>query len=61
MRLDPEGRRYRYILLATSRTQTMEDELNAAPAEFEFVGLTVFQTAFGGTEAAAILEAQANQ
>lgn len=32
MTLDPEGRRFRYLLLATSRTGTMQRELNEAPA-----------------------------
>ena len=31
MVLDPEGRRFRYILLVTSRTGTMQEELNEAP------------------------------
>ena len=57
MELDPEGRRYRYILLATSRTSTMEEELNAVPPEFELVGVTVFESMFGGKEAAVILQA----
>ena len=59
MRLDPEGRRFRYILLATSRTGTMQEELNAAPPEYELVAMTVFRSRFGGSEAAAILEAEA--
>ena len=57
MKLDPEGRRFRYILLATSRTGTMEREMNEAPPEYEFVGMTVFSSTFGGNEAAVILEA----
>ena len=57
MERDPEGRAYRYLLLATSRTQTMQDELNGVPPEFELVGFTVFTSTFGGKEAAAILEA----
>ena len=61
MQLDPEGRRFRYILLATSRTGTMEEELNEAPPEFDFAGMTVFQSAFGGREAAVILEAVADE
>ncbi len=60
MRLDPEGRRFRYILLATSRTSTMQEELNAAPAEYDLVAMTVFGSTFGGDEAAAILEAVAD-
>jgi hypothetical protein len=57
MERDPEGGRYRYILLATSRTGTMQDELNEVPEEFHIVGFTVFNSRFGGKEAAAILEA----
>ena len=37
MALDPEGRRFRYILLATSRTGTMQEELNEVPPEYELV------------------------
>ncbi len=58
MRLDPEGRRFRYILLATNRTGTMESEMNEAPPEYEFVGMTVFSSTFGGNEAAVILEGE---
>ena len=58
MRLDPEGRRFRYILLATSRTSTMQEELNAVSAEYDLVAMTVFSSRFGGSEAAAILEAE---
>ena len=38
MTLDPEGRRFRYILLATNRTGTMQSEMNDAPPEYSFVG-----------------------
>ena len=58
MELDPEGRRFRYILLATSRTGTLQRELNEVPPEFELVGMTVFSSTFGGKEAAVILEAE---
>ena len=58
MALDPEGRRFSYILLATSRTGTMERELNEAPPEYNVVGMTVFSTRFGGKEAAVILETE---
>ena len=34
MTLDPEGRRFRYILLATNRTGTMQREMNEAPPVF---------------------------
>ncbi len=57
MTLDPEGRRFRYILLATSRTGTMQRELNEVPPEYDFAGMTVFRSAFGGQEAAVVLEA----
>ena len=58
MALDPEGRRFRYILLATNRTGTLQDELNDTPPEFNIVGMTVFSSTFGGQEAAVILEAE---
>lgn len=58
MALDPEGRRFRYILLATNRTGTMQRELNEAPPEYDFAGMTVFSSTFGGREAAVILEAE---
>lgn len=57
MTLDPEGRRFRYILLATNRTGTMQRELNEVPPEYDFAGMTVFRSAFGGQEATVILEA----
>ena len=60
MERDPEGRRYRYMLLATSRTGTMERELNGVPPEFEVVGMTIFDSTFGGDESAVILQAEAS-
>ena len=60
MERDPEGRRYRYMLLATSRTATMEQELNSVPPEFEVVGMTIFDSTFGGDESAVILQAEAS-
>lgn len=36
----------------------MQTELNEAPSEFNFVGMTVFSTRFGGKESAVILEAE---
>lgn len=45
-----------YRLLATSRTSTMDKELNeAGQAGFELVGLSVGQTSFGGSEVLSIL------
>ncbi len=48
---------YEYRLLATKRTSTMQDELREAGRDgFEFVGVTVSSTAFGGDEVVAILK-----
>jgi hypothetical protein len=48
---------YDYRLLATTRTSTMQKELQeAADAGFEFRGQTVFKTTFGGDEVVCILE-----
>jgi hypothetical protein len=53
---DMKGR-YAYRLLATSKTSTMEKELqDAAAAGFEYADQTVFKTAFGGQEVVCILE-----
>lgn len=49
------GRKYR--LVATSKTSTMEKELNQAGEEgFAYCGQTVFSSTFGGKEVAVILE-----
>jgi hypothetical protein len=49
--------RYEYRLLATSKTSTMQKELQeASDAGFDFVGQTVFKSAFGGREVVVILE-----
>jgi len=49
--------RFEYRLLATSRTSTMQKELQeAGDAGFEFRGQTVFGTTFGGDEPVVILE-----
>lgn len=49
--------RKRYRLLATSRTGTMQKEMQQAGDEgYGFCGQTVFQSAFGGREVAVILE-----
>ncbi|MBL8176752.1 MAG: hypothetical protein JNK48_18895 [Bryobacterales bacterium] len=56
-----EAGRKRYKLLATSRTGTMQKELQEAGAEgFGYCGQTVFQSAFGGREVAVILEKNAD-
>ncbi len=47
---------YSYQLLATTRTSTMEKELNQTGEEgFQLMGLTVSETAFGGQELVSIL------
>lgn len=49
--------RFAYKLLATSKTSTMEKELQeAADAGFEYRDQTVFKSAFGGEEVVCILE-----
>ena len=50
----------KYTLLATSRTGTMQKELQQAGDEgYEYCGQTVFESAFGGREVAVILERSA--
>jgi hypothetical protein len=52
-----DATKYQYRLLATSKTSSMQKELQAASdAGFEFIGQTVFESAFGGNEVVAILE-----
>jgi hypothetical protein len=49
--------RYAYRLLATSKTSTMQKELQqAAEAGYEYRGQTIFNSAFGGDEVVCILE-----
>ena len=51
-----EHRRYEYRLLATKKTSTMQKELEEAGATgYEFVGVTVANTALGGAEVVSIL------
>jgi len=53
--------RFEYRLLATTKTSTMQKELQeAADAGFEYVGQTVFESLFGGKEVACILERDAS-
>ena len=53
---DAKPERHEYKLLATSKTSTMQKELtDAAEAGFQFVGMTVAETAFGGKELVTIL------
>lgn len=52
-----EPGRFEYRLLATSRTSTMQRELQeASDAGFSYVGQTVFSSTFGGSEVVVILE-----
>ena len=54
---DAADGKYDYRLLATSRTSTMEREMQqAADAGFQYVGQTVFESLFGGKEVVVILE-----
>jgi hypothetical protein len=47
----PRGLKFEYRLIATSKTSTLQKELEAAAEQgFEAVGLTVGQTALGGQE-----------
>ena len=49
--------KYRYRLLATSRTSTMQKEMNDAAVDgYDYVGQTVFKSVFGGEEVATIVE-----
>jgi hypothetical protein len=57
MQRDGSAARFEYRLLATSKTSTMQKELqDAADAAFEYRGQTVFKSAFGGKEVVTILE-----
>lgn len=47
----PRGQRYEYKLVATSKTSTLQKELQSlADQGFEAVGMTVGETAMGGSE-----------
>lgn len=49
--------KYRYHLLATNRTGTMQKEMNDAAADgYDYVGQTVFESMFGGEEVVSIVE-----
>jgi hypothetical protein len=52
-----EKERYAYKLLATSKTSTMQKELQeAGDAGYEYKGQTVYKSTFGGKEVVVILE-----
>jgi hypothetical protein len=58
---NPNEGDYQYKLLATSKTSTMQKELQEAGDEgFEYRGQTVFKTKFGGQEVVLILERDRN-
>jgi hypothetical protein len=49
--------KYRYRLLATSRTSTMQKEMSDAALDgYDYVGQTVFESLFGGEEVVSIVE-----
>lgn len=49
--------RFKYKLLATSKTSTMQKEMQQLADEgFDYRGQTVFETAFGGKEVVVIME-----
>jgi len=53
---------YEYLLLATKRTSTMQEELQeAGENNFSLVGMTVHGTTFGGNEVVAILRRSRGQ
>jgi hypothetical protein len=48
---------YRYRLLATNRTSTMQKELSGAALDgYDYIGQSVFESMFGGEELVSILE-----
>lgn len=56
-RRNDDKTKYQYRLLATNKTSTLQKELqDASDAGYVAVGQTVFSSAFGGQETAAILE-----
>jgi hypothetical protein len=49
--------KFRYKLLATSRTGTMQKEMSEAALDgYDYVGQTVFESMFGGEEVVSIVE-----
>ncbi len=59
---NPPGQKRTYRLLATSKTSTMQKEMQQLGAEgFEYKGQTVFETTFGGHEVCVIMEGDTSQ
>src|SRR5512146_1248036 len=57
----PAKARFHYKLLATSRTSTMQKEMQeAGDAGFDYRGQTVFKSTFGGKQVVVILEQDAD-
>jgi hypothetical protein len=57
VRMPEVAPKYAYRVLATSKTSTMQKEIQeAGDAGFEYRGQTVFSSAFGGEEVVVILE-----
>ena len=57
MHRDGSPARFQYVLLATSKTSTMQKEMQEAGDQgYEYAGQTVFKTSFGGEEVVCILE-----
>jgi len=53
---DAPPQHWQYFLLATSKTSTLQKELKqSGESGYDFVGITVAETAFGGNELAVIL------
>jgi hypothetical protein len=49
--------KFRYKLLATNRTSTLQKEMNQAALDgYDYVGQTVFESLFGGEEVVSIVE-----
>jgi hypothetical protein len=54
---DVPAAKFRYKLLATNRTTTMQKEMNDAAMDgYDYVGQTVFESLFGGEEVVSIVE-----
>lgn len=53
--------KFRYKLLATSKTSTMQREMSDAAMDgYDYVGQTVFKSVFGGEEVVSLVERGAN-
>ncbi len=58
---EPSTERYDYLLLATNRTSTMQNEMQeAAESGYAFVGVMGGDTSFGGSEVVVVMQRQAD-